>query len=154
MKRPISTPDRKAMIATAGAVLSLGLVMTPAAWTVAAAAEPGQTAAQEQDPIDAFVTWAKDKAADLDTQFDAAVAEAAAAGADASNEAKEQWQEARAAIEAQRKELAQQVEDLQSATKSEWKDAKAATRQALDDLGRQIDDFKKNVGGDGNAQAK
>lgn len=146
MKRMFQITNRNPIIpAAAAAVLTLGLTAAPVSGV--AAKEPEQTAAQDQGPIDEFTAWAKEQVTALDKQLEEVTAEAGKLGAEASDEAKQQWQEARDAIAAQRKELAKQVDDLQSATKSEWKDAKAATKQALDDLGRQIDDFRKKIGG-------
>ena len=113
-----------------------------------AQAADGKTNPQEAtagDTVDDFVNWAQKQAKALDSKLDEAASDAKQAGANAADEVKEEWREARAAIERQRKALNQQIAELQKSAKGEWSDAKEATKEGLEDLGDKIDEFRAMV---------
>ncbi len=97
--------------------------------------------------MDAFVDWAQKQAKALDGKLDEAASKAKEAGADAADEVKEEWREARAAIDRQRDALNQQIAELKKSAKGEWTDAKEATKQGLAVLGDKIEEFRAMVSG-------
>lgn len=133
--------------------------MTLMAATAAIAAvmsgAPAAAAADKQSPpetssgetMDAFVDWAQKQAKALDGKLDEAASKAKEAGADAADEVKEEWREARAAIDRQRDALNQQIAELKKSAKGEWTDAKEATKQGLAVLGDKIEEFRAMVSG-------
>ncbi|MEQ9575129.1 MAG: hypothetical protein RLN77_06065, partial [Rhodospirillales bacterium] len=97
------------------------------------------------ETVDDFVGWAQKQAKALDSKLDEAASDAKQASANAADEVKEEWREAHAAIERQRKALNQQIAELQKSAKGEWSDAKEATKEGLEDLGDKIEEFRAMV---------
>lgn len=141
------THIRKPMtiLATATAVAAM---LSSAPGTAQAAGENGS--AQEAtagETVDDFIGWADNQAKALDSKLDEVASQAKEAGANAADEVKEDWREARAAIDRQRDALDQQIAELKKAAKGEWTDAKAATKEGLAALGDKIEDFRALIAG-------
>lgn len=141
----IRTPNTRIPIAIlAAAAVAAGLSVAPGA----AQAAGDKVAPQEAtagDAVDDFVNWAQKQAKALDSKLDEAASDAKQAGANAADEVKEEWREARAAIDRQRDALNQQIADLKKSAKGEWTDAKEATKEGLEALGDKIEEFRAMV---------
>lgn len=138
------THIRKPMtVLAATAVAAVLSGMPGAAHAAGGKASPPETSAGET--VDAFVGWADEQARALDSKLDEVTAKAKEAGADAADEVKEEWRQAREAIDRQRDALDQQIAELKKSAKGEWADAKEATKQGLAALGDKIDEFRVMV---------
>lgn len=104
------THIRKPMTLMA-ATAAIAAVMSGAPAAAAADKQaPSETSSGET--MDAFADWAQKQAKVLDGKLDEATSKAKEAGADAADEVKEEWREARAAIDRQRDALNQQILSL------------------------------------------
>ena len=141
----IRKPNARIPIAIlAAAAVTVGLSAAPGA-ALAAGDKANSEEATAGETVDDFVGWAQKQAEALDRKLDEAASDAKQAGANAADEVKEEWREARAAIDRQRKALNQQIAELKKTAKGEWVDAKEATKEGLEELGDKIEEFRAMV---------
>ena len=141
----IRKPNARIPIAIlAAAAVTAGLSAAPGA-AQAAGDKANSQEATAGETVDGFVGWAQKQAEALDSKLDEAASDAKQAGANAADEVKEEWREARAAIDRQRKALNQQIAELKKTAKGEWVDAKEATKEGLEELGDKIEEFRAMV---------
>tara|TARA_R110000772_G_scaffold268571_1_gene396333 strand:- start:61220 stop:61735 length:516 start_codon:yes stop_codon:yes gene_type:complete len=141
----IRRPNTRIPIAIlAAAAVAAGLSAAPGAAQAAGDKANSQEVTAEET-VDDFVGWAQKQATVLDAKLDEAASNAKEAGANAADEVKEEWREARAAIDRQRDVLNQQIAELKKSAKGEWVDAKEATKEGLEALGDKIEEFRAMV---------
>ena len=92
-----------------------------------------------------FAAWTETQAKALDRKVDLASARAAALRGELSRDAWKNWEEIRAAVDYQRRELAKHMARQRSASRAEWKDIQAATLRSLDHLSARVDDLVSRV---------
>ncbi len=141
------TRIRKPMTILAAATAVAAMLSSAPGTAQAAGDNVNAQEATAGETVDDFIGWADNQAKALDSKLDEVASQAKEAGANAADEVKEEWRDARAAIDRQRDALDQQIAELKKSAKGEWTDAKEATKEGLAALGDKIEELRAMIAG-------